>query len=69
MEEYDLKLEGSFSTSDEATDADYMHEAYADEPLADAQWLALCEEERKVKGELEKKLQKQLNGTEEAQNW
>ena len=48
VEEYDLELEGSFGTSDEATDADYMDEAYADEPLADAQWLALCEEERKV---------------------
>lgn len=32
--EDDLELQGSFCTSDEATDEHYLHEAYADEPLA-----------------------------------
>ena len=36
--EDDLELQGSFCTSDEATDEHYLHEAYADEPLADALW-------------------------------
>ena len=44
-------------------------EAYTDEPLADDDWLAVYEEERKADEELEKQLQERINGTEEVSKW
>ena len=43
-------------------------EAYADELLADAEWLALCEQERGKEWELDKTNQKHLNGTVEVRD-
>ena len=44
-------------------------EAYADEPLADEEWLAIYEAEKKEEEELESKLKGRLDGTEEASKW
>ena len=44
-------------------------EAYSYEPLADAEWLALYEQDRRKEEELEKMLQKHLNETVEVHDW
>ena len=65
-----LEVEGSPNSSDQdGEDLDKELEAYADEPLADDDWLAIYEEERKADEELEKQLQERLNGTEEDGKW
>ena len=72
IEDYETEVEGSPNSSDHA-DEDYAYEetqeACAYEPLADAEWLALYEQERGKEEELEKTLQKRLNGTVEVRNW
>ena len=67
MEDYEL--EGSPNSSYIASDEEDMQEAYADDPLADEEWLALYESDRKEEEALEKMLQKRLNGTERVRNW
>ena len=68
--DYVLEVEGSPNSSDQdGEDLDKELEAYADEPLADDDWLAIYEEERKADEELEKQLQERLNGTEEVSKW
>ena len=69
IEDYELEVEDSPNSSDQATDVEETQEAYADEPLADAEWLALYEQGRRTEEELEKTLQKRLNGTEEVRDW
>ena len=64
--DYVLEVEGSPNSSDQdGEDLDKELEAYADEPLADDDWLAIYEEERKADEEIEKQLQERINGTEE----
>ena len=64
--DYMLEMEGSPNSSDQdGEDLDKELEAYADEPLADDDWLAIYEEERKADEEIEKQLQERINGTEE----
>ena len=46
IEDFELEVEDSPNLSDQATDVEERQEAYADEPLADAEWLALYEQER-----------------------
>ena len=41
IEDYELEVEDSPNSSDQATDVEETQEAYADEPLADAELLAL----------------------------
>ena len=67
MEDYEL--EGSPNSSYIASDEEDMQEAYADDPLADEEWLALYERDRKEEEALEKTLQKRLNGAEKVRNW
>ena len=62
--EYDLEVEGSSNPSEHET-LDDEPDAYANEPMADEEWLAQYEEERKTEEELEKKLQNRLSGSEE----
>ena len=69
IEDFELEVEDSPNLSDQATDVEERQEAYADEPLADAEWLALYEQERRTEEELEKTLQKRLYGTEEVRDW
>jgi len=59
-----LEVEGSPNSSDQdGEDSDKEVEAYADEPLADDEWLAIYVEERKTDDELEKHLQYRENRT------
>ena len=67
MEDYEL--EGSPNSSYIASDEEDMQEAYADDPLADEEWLAFYERDRKEEEALEKTLQKRLNGTEKVRSW
>ena len=53
--DYMLEVEGSPNSSDQdGEDSDKELEAYADEPLADEEWLAIYIEQRKPDEELEK---------------
>ena len=59
-----FSLEGLSNSSDHADEYyadEETQEAYAYEPLADAEWLALYEQERRKEEELEKTLQKRLS--------
>ena len=56
------------STSEHET-SDDEPDAYANEPMADEEWLAQYEEERKTEEELEKKLENRLCGAEEIKEW
>ena len=67
IEDYELEVEGSPNSGDHADEE--TQEAYAYEPLADAEWLALYEKERRKEEELEKTLQKRLSGTVEVRDW
>ena len=69
IEDYALEVEDSPNSSDQATDVEETQEAYADEPLADAEWLALYEQGRRTEEELEQTLQKRVSGTEEVRDW
>ena len=69
MEDYKLEVEGSPNSSFAASDEEDTHKAYADDPLADEEWLELYEQERKEEEALEKTLQNRLNGTEEVRDW
>ena len=55
--EYDLEVEGSSNSSEHKTSDDEPGDAYANEPMADEEWLDQYEEERKTEEELEKKLE------------
>ena len=64
ISDYVMEVEGSPNSSDQdGEDSDKELEAYADEPLADEEWLEIYEEE------LEKQLLHRLNGTEEVSKW
>ena len=67
ISDYVMEVEGSPNSSDQ--DGEDSDEAYADEPLADEEWLEIYEEERKANEELEKQLLHRLNGTEEVSKW
>jgi len=69
MEDYELEVEGSPNLSYVASDEEGTQEAYADDPLADEEWLVLYERDRKEEEALEKTLQNRLNGTENVRNW
>ena len=47
MEDYDLEVEGLPNSSSMASDEEGMQEAYADDPLADEEWLEMFERDRK----------------------
>ena len=67
---YELEVEGSPNVSDQDHEtSDEGEEAYADEPLADNEWLARYEEERRVEEEQERELQQRLNKTKEVRAW
>ena len=67
--EYDLEVEGSPHSSDQDDpNQSETNEVYADEPLADEEWLAHYEEMR-VEGKLEKERTKRLRGTQKVRDW
>jgi len=61
--EYDLEVCEQTNASDDEPEDDYDNE-----PLADENWLAQYEAERKKEEELEEKLQRRLSGAEEVKN-
>ena len=67
--EYDLEVEGFSNPSEHETSDDEPGDAYANEPIADEEWLAQYEEERKTEEELENKLQNRLNGAKDIKEW
>lgn len=75
--EYDIEIEEddgdsrSMATSSQESleSLDSCDMAYADEPLADEEWIAQYEKEVKENEDLERKLEKRLNGTEEVDSW
>ena len=69
MEDCELEVEGSPNSSSAASDEEATQEVYADDPLADEEWLELYEQGRKKEEALEKTLQKRLNGTEKVRDW
>ena len=72
MEDYELQVEGSPNSgfiADKASNEEGNLEAYADDLLADEEWLKLYENKRKEEEALEKTLQKRLNGAENVRDW
>jgi len=72
MEDYELEVEGlpnSGFIADIASNEEGNLEAYADDLLADEEWLKLYENKRKEEEALEKTLQKRLNGAENVRDW
>ena len=57
LEAAETEVEGSSNLSEHETSDDEPGDAYANEPMADEEWLAQYEEERKTEKELEKKLE------------
>ena len=66
-EEDDGESRSMVSQSEESVDSCDM--AYADEPLADEKWIEQYEKEVKENEELERMLEKRLNGTERVDSW
>ena len=66
-EEDDGESRSMVSQSEESLDSCDM--AYADEPLADEEWIEQYEKEVKENEELERMLEKRLNGTERVDSW
>ena len=66
-EEDDGESRSMVSQSEESLDSCDM--AYADEPLADEKWIEQYEKEVKENEELERMLEKRLNGTERVDSW
>ena len=58
--EYDLEVEVSSNSSEHETSDDEPRDAYANEPMADVEWLAQYEGERTTEEKLEKKLQNRM---------
>jgi len=67
IEDYEIQVKGLPNSSDHVDEE--TQEAYSYEPLADAEWLALYEQDRRKEEELEKMLQKHLNETVEVHDW
>ena len=66
-EEDDGESRSMVSQSEESLDSCDM--AYADEPLADEEWIEQYEKEVKENEELQRMLEKRLNGTERVDSW
>ena len=66
-EEDDGESRSMVSQSEKSLDSCDM--AYADEPLADEEWIEQYEKEVKENEELERMLEKRLNGTERVDSW
>lgn len=71
---YEVEDEGhSFCVSPRSpktlSDSSDDDNAYADEPLADAEWLERCQEEMKANEELQRSLKDRLQGKVERKEW
>ena len=61
--EYDLEVEGLSNPSEHETSDDEPGDAYANEPIADEEWLAQYEEERKTEEEINKAIPRPFSMT------
>lgn len=70
IRDYDVEVEDGFeSTNDTDSNGSIEEIANADEPLADEEWLKRYNEEVKQNEELERMLQKRLDGTDHVDSW
>ena len=68
--DYDMEVEDGFESTNDTDSNESLEEmANADEPLADEEWLKRYNEEVKQNEELERMLQKRLDGTEHVDSW
>ncbi len=65
--DYDMEVESESGHSESDKSIDEM--GYADEPLADEEWLKKYNEEVKDNEDLEKMVQKRLDDTEHVDSW
>ena len=68
MEDSKIEVEGSPNSSYIASDEEGTQEAYADDLLADEEWLESYERDRKEEEALEKTLQKRLSVEKHSQS-
>ena len=68
IRDYDVEVEDGFESNDTDSNESLEEMANADEPLADEEWLKRYNEEVK-QNELERMLQKRLDGTEHVDSW
>lgn len=70
IRDYDIEVEDGFESANDSDSNESLEEmANADEPLADEEWLKRYNEEVKQNEELERMLQKRLDGTEHVDSW
>ena len=70
IRDYDVEVEDGFESTNDTDSNESIEEiANADEPLADEEWLKRYNEEVKQNEELERMLQKRLDGTEHVDSW
>lgn len=70
IRDYDVEVEDGFeSTNDTDSNGSIEEIANADEPLADDEWLKRYNEEVKQNEDLERMLQKRLDGTKHVDSW
>ena len=70
IRDYDVEVEDGFESANDSDSNESLEEmANADEPLADEEWLKRYNEEVKQNEELERMLQKRLDGTEHVDSW
>ena len=69
IQDYDVEVEDGFESNDTDSNESLEEMANADEPLADEEWLKRYNEEVKQNEELERMLQKRLDGTEHVDSW
>ena len=70
IRDYDTEVKDGFeSTNDTDSNESIKEIANTDEPLADEEWLKRYNEEVKQNEELERMLQKRLDGTEHVDSW
>ena len=70
IRDYDTEVEDGFESTNDTDSNESIEEiANADEPLPDEEWVTRYNEEVKQNEELERMLQKRLDGTEHVDSW
>lgn len=67
--EYEIEQESDGPSADMSTSDEEDAAAFAEEPRADAEWMAEYERERKADKKLEKTLRDRLEGTVAVSEW
>ena len=70
IRDYDTEVEDGFESTNDTDSNESIEEiANTNQPLADEEWLKRYNEEVKQNEELERMLQKRLDGTEHVDSW